>query len=138
MIIVLFSGNAVLLKKAYEYIENQHPGYCAKVCLASVENIELRMQQLSQIPDRATEHRVSVVLNPKTAQELSFLRGIGAVVCHQYGPLSAIYDQEISIAPQDVLYVNSLTAMNSPAHVLCIHELLSECKIKHRKSRLRG
>ena len=64
---------------------------------------------------------------------------MGAVVCHQYGPLSPLYTNEISISPlHDLQYVPSLSVGVAPGHVLAVDELLSECKMLHRKFRARA
>lgn len=139
MIIVLFSSTGEALKKAFSYIESQHQGYSVHVNLTRVPDVKNRLVQLHQIPDRASERRVTVVSNPQTGQELKLLREFGAVVCHQYGPLSPLYSNEISISPlHDLHYVPDLVGRGLPGHVLCVDEVLSECKIRHRKFRLRA
>ena len=139
MIIVLFANTKEALKTVFGYIAHQHAGHSVHVNLTRVENIDLRMSQLNQIPDRKTERRVTVVSNPQTGRELKFLREMGAVVCHQYGPLSPLYTNEISISPlHDLQYVPSLSVGVAPGHVLAVDELLSECKMMHRKFRARA
>lgn len=139
MIIVLFASTGEALKKTFSYIERQHGGYSAHVNLTRVVDVKNRLVQLQQIPDRVTERRVTVVSNPQTGQELKLLREMGAVICHQYGPLSPLYTSEISISPlHDLHYIPDLVGRGLPGHVLCVDEVLSECKIKHRKFRLKA
>lgn len=136
MIIVLFANTGEVLKKTFNYIEHQHQGYSAHVNLTRVTDVKNRLIQLQQIPDRVTERRVTVVSNPQTAQELNLLRKMGAIICHQYGPLSPLYTNEISISPlHDLHYIPDLVGRGLPGHVLCVDEVLSECKIKHRSFR---
>ncbi|MBB1290982.1 MULTISPECIES: hypothetical protein [unclassified Pseudoalteromonas] len=139
MIIVLYANTGESLKKAFSYIEHQHAGLSDHVNLSRIGDIELRIAQLNQIPDRKTERRVTVVSNPQTGRELALLRGMGAVVCHQYGALSPLYTTEIKISPlHDLHYVPHLTFSGLPGHVFTVDELLSECKVKHRKFRQRA
>ena len=139
MIIVLYSRTSEALKKMFGYLEHQHAGLSSHLNLSRSGDIEQRIAQLHQIPDRKTERRVTVVSNPQTARELTILREMGAVVCHQYGALSPLYDTEIKISPlHDLQYVPDLVFSGLPGHVFTADELLSECKVKHRKFRLKA
>lgn len=136
MIIVLFARTSAALRVVYGHAMNEHKGLLDYVNLATMHSAVAREQYLQSAGDPYSEGRVTYVFNPTCWQELKQLRDRHAIVCHQHGPLMPIYS-EVSIARGDLMFTDSEVVHRLPGHVLTPSEVLSECKIKHRKNRTR-
>lgn len=134
MIIVLFARTKEALRAVYGYAMGEHKGLLDYVNLATMESALAREKYLQSVGDPYGEGRVTYVFNPTCWQELKQLRDRHAIVCHQYGPLMPIYG-EISIARGDFMFTDTSSTRGMPGHVLTPDEVLSECKIKHRRNR---
>ena len=85
MIIVLYANTGESLKKAFSYIEHQHAGLSDHVNLSRIGDIELRIAQLNQIPDRKTERRVTWFQTHKQAASLLYCVGWGRLCATNTG-----------------------------------------------------
>ncbi|MFK3873080.1 hypothetical protein [Pseudoalteromonas rhizosphaerae] len=134
MIIVLFARTKEALRSIYGYAMDEHKGLLDYVNLATMDSALAREKYLQSVGDPYGEGRVTFVFNPTSWQELKLLRERQAVICHQYGALMPIYS-EISIARGDLMFTDTSNTRGMPGHVLTPDEVLSECKIKHRRNR---
>ncbi len=137
MIIVLFAGTKEALRIVYGYAVSEHKGKLDYVNLGSTDSETARLKHVKTTGDMYTEHRVTFMFNPQSADELQHLRERNAIICHQYGSniQRPIY-KEITCAIGDFYFTDKLINKCLPGHVLTPDELLSECRIKHRKNRI--
>jgi hypothetical protein len=71
---------------------------------------------------------VTIVSGVTTNDELVYLRGKGAIVCHCYGQLTGIYEH-ISCTVGDKFILPHPLQFTAPDHIYSPDEVLSECYI---------
>jgi len=131
-VIIVFIGKLSAAKTMLIAMRKLHIGNVAHKVLSACKFSQTRSAYIDSLSPAGCEHTVHFIVNPQSACELEALRNKGAVVCHEYGALSSVYN-EVVIECGDLM-VSALSECPNPAVILA-PEILSECVIKHRKNK---
>ncbi|TMP23756.1 hypothetical protein [Pseudoalteromonas ruthenica] len=135
MIIVVISSSIEAARGVFATIKSEHQGPTAALALHDIPSQETRERHIAAVKYERTESFITVVVNPKTVEEVAQLRAKGAVICHHVDALASIHKQLPILRTDLVFTTRRAGALNS---ALTVGELLSECKIMHRKSIRQG
>ena len=136
-IIVVMGGTFRHQEEVISGLMRARPGQVEKLCLAGLVDPKQRIERYQFLFSRtAVNERATLVVGVETPEEVVALRGLGAHFCHVRGPLAPVF-KTLPILINDHHVASDWWTKDKPDMVLTPQELLSECLIANRKTRVR-